>query len=247
MIITRRVNQHPAFILHHRPFRDSSQILEVLTRDYGKIAVVARGSRSKKSRFSGILRPFLPLRLSWNSKSNLGTLTGAEAIGLSAGVSGDNIFSAYYVNELLINFLHKHDPQPEIFTLYENIIYNLVGASDVAKKLRTFELELLKLLGYAVNLTHENDGIKPIDEKLYYEYQLENGPVAVNHTKGELIFCGKLLTGISEKRFDDEETLKAANKLLRQIIDFHLGGKQLKSRKVLLDLHRCKIAKSKTG
>ena len=247
MTTTRRVSQHPAYILHHRPFRDSSQILELITRDHGKIAVVARGSRNKKSRFSGILRPFLPLRLSWNSKSNLGTLTGAEAVGLSAGVSGDNIFSAYYVNELLINFLHRHDPQPEIFTLYEKIIYDLVGVSNVAKKLRSFELELLRLLGYALNLTHENDGIKPIDEKLYYEYQMENGLVAVNHTEGGLNFCGKLLTGISEKRFDDEETLKAANKLLRQIIDFHLGGKQLKSRKVLLDLHRCKIAKSKTG
>tara|TARA_Y100000389_G_scaffold204709_1_gene259103 strand:- start:191 stop:919 length:729 start_codon:yes stop_codon:yes gene_type:complete len=241
MTIARRVTQQPGYILHYRPFRDSSQILEIITRDYGKITVVARGSRSKKSRLSGILRPFLPLRVSWSSKSNLGTLTGAESDGLSAGISGDSIFSAYYVNELLLNFLHRYDPQPEIFILYKKIIHNLVGTSDVAKKLRSFELELLKLLGYGVNFDHDSDSIKPLNEDLYYQYQMEKGFVATNSTEGALVFCGKLLIGISEERFEDKNVLKAANRFLRQIIDFHLGGKQLKSRKVLLDLHRNKI------
>ena len=85
MSAPRRVQQQPAFILHHRPFRDSSQILDILTRDHGKIALVARGSRGAKSRLRGVLRPFLPLRISWVARSDLGTLTGAEAAGLPAG------------------------------------------------------------------------------------------------------------------------------------------------------------------
>ena len=112
--MSTRVQQQPAFILHHRPFRDTSQILDVLTRDHGKVAVVARGSRGSKSRLAGVLRPFLPLRVSWVAKSDLGTLTGAEAAGGPANLRGDALLSAYYVNELMLHFLHRHDPQPVI-------------------------------------------------------------------------------------------------------------------------------------
>ena len=136
----RRVQQQPAYILHHRPFRDSSQILDVLTRDHGKVAVVARGSRGSKSRLAGVLRPFLPLRVSWVGKSDLGTLTGAEAAGAPSGLRGDALLSAYYVNELILYFLHRYDPQPEIYELYAQAIKALCGASDVAACLRHFEL-----------------------------------------------------------------------------------------------------------
>ncbi|MGB5258628.1 MAG: recombination protein O N-terminal domain-containing protein, partial [Woeseiaceae bacterium] len=65
MTAARRIQQQPAYLLHHRPFRDTSQILDLVTRDHGKIALVARGSRSAKSRLAGVLRPFLPLSVSW--------------------------------------------------------------------------------------------------------------------------------------------------------------------------------------
>ena len=145
MSAPRRVQQQPAFILHHRPFRDSSQILDILTRDHGKIALVARGSRGAKSRLRGVLRPFLPLRISWVARSDLGTLTGAEAAGLPADLRGDVMLSAYYVNELLINFLHRHDPQAEIFGLYADTLEALGTHEGIASVLRSFEIELLGL------------------------------------------------------------------------------------------------------
>ena len=89
MTTHRRVQRQPAYILHHRPFRDSSQILDVLSRDHGKLSLVARGSRGSRSRLKGILRPFMPLELAWVIKSDLGTLTGAEVRGAPLSLQGD--------------------------------------------------------------------------------------------------------------------------------------------------------------
>jgi DNA repair protein RecO (recombination protein O) len=238
----RRVQQQPGYVLHHRPFRDSSQLLDILTQDHGKIAVVARGSRGSRSRLAGVLRPFLPLRVSWVSRSDLGTLTGAEAAGPPAGMTGDALLSGYYVNELLLHFLHRHDPQPEIFALYEATTRALVTTADVAACLRSFEFEFLSLLGYAVNLDHESGTHDTLDSEQHYQYRMEQGPVPVERLDGPLTFRGAVLKGVAEQRFEDDEVLRAANRLLREIIAFHLGGKELKSRKVLIEVHRGRIA-----
>lgn len=241
----QRVQQQPGYILHHRPFRDSSRILDIVTRDYGKIAVVARGSRSSKSRLAGVLRPFLPLRVSWVAKTDLGTLTGAEAAGAPAGMVGDAMLSAYYVNELLLHFLHRYDPQPEIYALYEEIINVLVDTNNVAASLRSFELRFLKLLGYAVNLEQVSGSHEAIDPGGNYEYRMEHGAVPVERAEGPLIFAGSTLLAIGKQNFEEPDVLRAANRLLREIIAFHLGTKELKSRKVLIDVHRGRIAPSK--
>ncbi len=246
MSVARRVQQQPGYILHHRPFRDTSQILDMVTRDHGKIAVVARGSRGSKSRLAGLLRPFLPLRISWVAKSDLGTLTGAEVAGPPAGMAGDALLSAFYVNELLLHFLHRYDPQPEIFALYEEVIRALVRTENVAASLRSFEFEFLSLLGYAVNLDHEFGSHDPLHGDRSYQYRMEQGLVAVDRSEGALVFSGAVLIGIAEQRFDDADILRAANRMLREIISFHLGGKELKSRKVLMELHRGRIAPTKS-
>jgi DNA repair protein RecO (recombination protein O) len=238
----RRVQQQPGYILHHRPFRDTSQILDIITRDYGTIAVVARGSRGAKSRLAGVLRPFLPLRVSWVAKSDLGTLTGAEAAGPPAGMVGDAMLSAYYVNELLLHFLHRFDPQPEIYALYEQVIQSLVVTDNVAASLRSFELEFLSLLGYAVNLDHEVGGQESLVADQNYQFRMEQGAVRVERSEGPLVFTGAMLSAVAEQRFREPDVLRVANRLLREIIDFHLGGKELKSRKVLMELHRGRIA-----
>ena len=240
----RRVQQQPAYILHRRPFRDSSQIIDVLTRDHGSVAAVARGSRGSKSRLAGLLRPFMPLRISWVAKSDLGTLTGAEANGRPLGLKGDALLSAYYVNELLLHFLHRHDPQPEIFELYSQTIPALCGNVEIAPCLRNFELELLSLLGYAVNLGHVAGTNEDIDAAQNYEYRVEQGPVPVARSEGPLVFRGATLLAIAARDFGDPEILRAANRLLRTAITHHLGGKELQSRKVLREVHRGRLAPS---
>ena len=232
----RRVQEEPAFILHHRPFRDTSQILDVLSRDHGKLALVARGSRAAKSRLRGVLRPFLPLAMSWVQRSDLGTLTGAELLGAPLRLTGDALLSGYYVNELLLHFLHRHDPQPQIFSIYEGAIRALAAAGDVAPCLRHFEVELLRQLGYALNLDHEAGSDVPLQKERHYEYRFEQGPVRVSRSEGPLVFDGGQLAGIAEQRFDEPDVLRAANRLLREVVGFHLDGKELKSRKVLVDI-----------
>lgn len=239
MTAHRRVQQQPAFILHHRPFRDSSQILDLFSRDHGKLAVVARGSRGPRSRLKGVLRPFMPLSMSWVIKSDLGTLTGAEVRGVPLSLSGDALLSGYYVNELILHFLHRHDPQPEMFDAYGQTIRALAAAGDdVAPCLRQFEVELLRQSGYALNLDHEHDSGRALEPAQNYEYRVEQGPVAVSRESGPLVFDGAMLGAIGAQRFDDVDVLRAASRLLREVIAFHLGGKELKSRKVLKEMRR---------
>lgn len=236
----RRVQEQPAFILHHRPFRDSSQLLDVLSVDHGKLALVARGSRGAKSRLKGVLRPFMPLYLSWVQRSDLGTLTGAEVRGAPISLSGDALLSGFYVNELLLHFLHRHDPQPGIFTTYARTIQALAGTDSVAACLRQFEIELLRQLGYALNLDHESGSYDPLQPERHYEYRFEQGPVPVQRATGSMVFSGRELLAIGASRYEEPDVLRASSRLLREVITFHLGGKELKSRKVLVDLHRQK-------
>ena len=157
MTAPKRVQNQPAWLLHHRPFRDTSRILDIISRDYGRLSLVARGSRSANSKLKGYLRPFLPVQMSWFIRSDLGTLTGAEMNGAPISLSGDALLSAYYINELLLNLLHKHDPQTDIFSAYQNTIETLNREADVAAVLRRFEMELLRLLGYGLNLDHDTE------------------------------------------------------------------------------------------
>ena len=239
-----RLQQQAAFILHHRPFRDTSQILDVLSREHGKLAIVARGCRGPKSRLRGVLRPFMPLSISWVQRSDLGTLTGAELYGSPLCLSGDALLSGFYVNELLLHYQHRHDPQPDIFDTYVHVIEALAVGDDVAGCLRRFEIELLRQLGYALNLDHEAGSDAPLQAEAYYEYRFEQGPVQVARSEGPLVFAGALLSAVAEQRFSEPDILRAANRLLREVIGFHLGGKELKSRKVLVELHRQRTSAS---
>lgn len=241
MSSTKREQNEPAWLLHHRPFRDTSRILDVVTRDHGRIALIARGSRSAKSRLRGILRPFMPLNMSWYIRSDLGTLTDAEMGGAPVVLTGDALMSGYYMNELLLKLMHRHDPHPDIFDVYAKTIRALGAETDVAPLLRQFEMELLRLLGYALNFDHdlESDGSLQADQ--LYEYRVELGPVVALGREGPMVFSGAQLQAIGRQEFSSADTLTCANRLLRHVIAHHLDGKELMSRKVLRDLKKVSV------
>lgn len=244
MATSRRVEQQPSYILHQRPFRDTSQILDIFSLEHGKLSLVARGSRGSKSRLAGILRPFQPLRLSWSLKTDLGTLTGAELGERPQSLLGDSLMAGYYVNELLLYLLHRHDPQPEVFDVYQQTLSMLAGVDGVAPTLRQFEIELLKLLGYALNLETESGGDSPLQADQYYEFRAESGPCRVARVEGPQVYSGHELLAIAGQDFSDGSTLKNASRLLRFVLQYHLDGRELKTRKVLLDLHRGRLPAS---
>ena len=240
MIAPQRIQNEPAWLLHHRPFRDSSQILDILSLDQGRLAVIAKGSRGAKSKLRGILRPFLPLQLSWFIRSDLGTLTGAEMNGAPLSLSGEALLSGYYVNELILKLLHRHDPQPEIFAAYSRTIERLAEGNEVAAYLRQFEIKLLRILGYALNLDHDTETTEPLRPQQQYEYRVEQGLVPVSDRDGPMVFRGAEIDAIRNQQFADPAVLKNAGSLLRNVIAYHLDGKELNSRKVLKDMRNRK-------
>ena len=234
----QRVQEQPAYLLHQRAFRDSSQIIDVLSQNYGRLSLVARGSRSAKSRYRGVLRPFHPLSISWTIKSDMGTLTGAESVGKLRPLQGENLMAGFYLSELLLRLLHRHDPQPEVFGAYDQALSQLADAPEVAPVLRRFEMRLLQLLGYGLNLDCDSYTQQPLSPDHYYEYRLEQGPIEVDHKDGAYVFSGAEILGVAEERFEQPDVLRCAGRLMRQVIDFHLEGKELNSRKVLKEMRR---------
>lgn len=238
MADVERKDQEAAWLLHHRPFRNTSRIIDVLTREHGRLALVARGSRAARSKLKGILRPFMPLSISWVARSELGTLTGAEPGGRPLVLEGDALLSGYYVNELLMNLLHRHDPQPEVFDVYTETVTRLAAGEAVAAELRAFELELLRLLGYALEFSRETASQELLEPAGCYEYRSAEGPVRVPDRDGPMVFSGAELLAIGRRDFADASVLRSANRLLRGVIAYHLDGKELKSRKVLREIRR---------
>ena len=238
MQTSKRVFNQPAWILHHRPFRNTSRILDILSLEHGRLSLVARGARSAKSKLRGYLRPFTPLQLSWVIRSDLGTLTGAEMNGAPISLTGDALLSGYYVNELLLNLLHRHDPQPEIHAAYASTVAALAGSSDIAATLRHFEIELLRMLGYALNLDHDTETQAGLRPEIQYEYRAEQGPVPVHDREGPMIFTGEELAAVQRQDFSEPAALRNAGRLLRHVIAYHLDGKELNSRKVMREIRR---------
>jgi len=168
----------------------------------------------------------------------MGTLTGAELNGAPISLGGDALMSGYYVNELILKLLHRHDPQPEIFDVYGTTINALNGAANVAGVLRRFEMDTLALLGYALNLDHDTRSGDELDPGRSYEYRVEQGPVAIEGRKGPMVFSGQELMAMAGGELADPAILAAAGRLLRHVIDWHLDGAELQSRKVLRDMRR---------
>ncbi len=125
---TTRVSLQPAYVLHHRPYRDSSLLLEIFTPDHGRVGLAARGARSPKSRLYGVLQPFQPLLISWVGRGELATLSGAEASGPPQRLQGKSVISGFYINELLLRLLHRHDPHAALFDGYARTLPLLAQA-----------------------------------------------------------------------------------------------------------------------
>ncbi len=172
------VNTQIAYILHKRPYRETSSILDVLTKDYGRVSLMARGCRGKRSRVAGNLMLFTPLVVSWQGKGNLPYLKSIERADLKAPVlKNKSLLSAMYVNELLMYLLHKHDVHDAIFEQYHHCLYALENNNNLEIALRKFEIKLLELLGFGLNLHAEADTGELILADEMYHYYVEHGPV----------------------------------------------------------------------
>lgn len=234
-----RVLSQPAFLLHARPFRETSLIIEVFSRDYGRIGLLARGVRSPKSRKRALVMPFQPLLLGWSGKGELPLLTGLEATGCARELVAEQRYAAFYLNELLLKLLHRHDAHESLFDFYGIILDELHQGMAVQHALRRFEKELLSQTGYGLILHHEAESSRPVDAQRNYRYLPELGPRPVSqsvqdhHEKEHGInIRGKSLLDFHQGIFEDKVSLKECRSLIRFLLDKQLSGKPLHSRQV---------------
>lgn len=218
-----RVEQQPAYLLHVRPYRETSLLLEAFTRDHGRVGLVARGARRERSRLSrGLLRPLQPLLLDWVSTGDLGTLIAAEAASTPPGLSGDALLAAIYVNELVSRLSVRGDAHVRAFAAYADCVARLV-VGDAAWTLRRFERDFLADLGYALPLESTADG-HPVVESASYAYDVEAGAVEPGRDDGLPRVDGRALLALARDECPDAEGLSQLRRLMRAVLRHHLGG-----------------------
>lgn len=228
---SHRVSLQPAFILHGRDYSNTSRLLDVFTRDYGRITLVAKGARTARSKLQGVLQPFSPLIVSWSGKGEVQTLTGAEPVKNTISLAGNQVMSAYYINELLQRLMTYHDPHPELFEVYQQTLENFSHHDDELV-LRRFEKQLLAEIGYGLSLEVESENGLALSKDDKYYYDIEKGPVNIknNDATGEFVISGQTLLDMSSEQFSSLQSQKEAKQLMRIILSHHLGDKPLKTR-----------------
>ena len=214
----------PAYVLHRRPYRDSSLLLECFCRDYGRVGLVARGGRG---RMAGVLQPFAPLLLSWTGGGELKTLTQAEADGYADPLQGRALAAAFYLNELLLRACARLDAHPAVYGAYVRALTTLTGGMADEPALRRFERDLLAQLGYGLQLEHDLDGAA-IDPAARYHYQSERG--LIRAPDGDL--PGSAVLALRQDALGEPAHLLACKRLLRAQLAWHFGDKPLKSRQM---------------
>jgi DNA repair protein RecO (recombination protein O) len=225
-----RVEQQPGFVLHARPWRETSLLLDVLSRDHGRVGLVARGVRSARSRSPrAVLQPLTPLTLSWSGQGELATLGIAEAAGAPLRLEGEAVLCALYLNELVIRLLPRSDPHPALFLAYAQTLDRLCAGDSHAWSLRRFERDLLADLGYGLVLEHTADAESPLEADAEYAYRLDAGPVAWHGPGDGLRMRGSALLALAADREPDAADLAALRLLLRALIVHHLDGPGLRA------------------
>jgi DNA repair protein RecO (recombination protein O) len=235
-----RVELAAGFVLHRRAYRDTSLIVELFTRDYGRLSAFARAARGPRSRF-GPLQPFRPLLLSWSGRGEAPTLTAAEADGPPPpALSPAYLFSAFYLNELLLKLTVAHDPQRELYLHYAATVARMAEGAPLEEVLRHFENRLLQLLGYGSELAVETGG-RPVVAEAYYHFRPGEGvwPASAGVQDGARAATaagavpGRVLLALAaELPLSDAEGQRQARAVLRAALDHCLEGRELATRAV---------------
>jgi DNA repair protein RecO (recombination protein O) len=242
--VSEKVDGDPAFVLHTRPWRETSLIVDVLSRHHGRVGLVARGARRQTSSLKTRLIPFQPLTLSWFGKSQLRTLHDAEWQGGGLMLRGHALMCGFYLNELLLRLLPEGDAHEGLFDLYAGTLTALNEPCDVEPVLRRFELDLLSELGYAQPLGHLADGAA-LEPARRYSYAMSHdgrqGVIALRREDSG--YSGKTLLDLASGDLSDPATLLEGKILMRALLAHYLGDKPLATRQLLIHLQQLELPK----
>jgi DNA repair protein RecO (recombination protein O) len=231
-----RVEHQPGFVLHSYPWRETSLIVEALTRDHGRVALVARGAKRRTSQLRGLLSPFSALSLAWSGRGEVKTLVRAEWTGGLVPLRGDALLAGFYLNELIVRLLARADAHPQLFTAYMRALRAL--ADDEARlgsALRAFEFALLREIGYLPSLEVCADG-QPVAPQVRYRVDPQRGLVRLDGDSDGVSVAGTTALAMAAGEFAATTVAMEARAMLRLIIRYHLDGRPLNTRRILRDL-----------
>ncbi len=238
-----KVELTPCYILHRRDYSESSLILEIFSREYGRINLVAKGAKRNKKRQGISHNLYQKYQISWVSKSELGTLTDIELHSSPESLKPASMMAGFYMNEILLRLLHKHEPHPEIFDSYDASISSLKNEMSEQIVLRYYEKTLLQSLGYGVIFDREVETGDILNAENNYYYKLNLGPsIDFNKDDTGISVSGKTLLELDSESLNDTKNINEAKLLLRAILNQHLGDKPLASR----ELYRAYVKNRKT-
>jgi DNA repair protein RecO (recombination protein O) len=231
-----RVDGESCFVLHLRPYRDTSALVNLFSPQYGRFTCVAKGLRgSSRSRqpWRAALQVFNAVSVNWQGRGELKSMLDVQH-QRSYHLKERALFCGFYINELLERLLHQHDPQVEIFALYAQCLSELETAQDLQPSLRRFEFALLDALGYGLNFNQCNHTARPIEAGFFYQFKADQGLVFSDDGQG---FAGEWLLQIANDDFSGA-ALPIAKQLARQALGALLGSKPLLSRDLFIGSHK---------
>ena len=229
MMPRERINLEPGYVLHSREYRDTSRILEVFTQRHGRLTLFARGARGPKSKLASLLMPFRALLLSWSGRGDAAQLTSSEPHVENTPLPSRQVMSGFYLNELIMTLITRHDPQPALFDDYAEALRRLASDATPEPVLRIFEKRLLVHLGYGVEFA--------VQAGTYYRFHVGEGLSEVREDAPGA-YSGRCLLALQAEDLRDGETLDAARRLLRQALDHCLEGRELRTRTVARSMAR---------
>lgn len=231
-----RITQQPAYVLHARAWRETSLLLEVFTRDFGRVGLLARSVRGSRARLPrSSLEPMQALRMDWAGRGELPTLAAVEPVGAPRVFRGEALLSAMYVNELLVRLTARNDPHSTLFDRYGGLLDELMDAGSLAWSLRCFERDLLEAIGYALQLDVAADTGQPIEAEASYDYLPESGAVAADGDPDAVRVRGSALRALATGERPDAQDMATLRRLMRNLIGRQVGSRGLQSWRVLAD------------
>ncbi len=246
-----RIQDEPAFVVHRYDWSESSLILETFTRNFGRVALVAKGAKKPSSNFRPVLLPLQPLNVSYSGDAEIRTLKGAEWVGGHIMPTGEALLSGYYVNELLLRLLARDDPHPSLFDLYRQVVQVLASGHEgtIAPALRAFELLLLRDIGFLPELNAQTLTLSPLLPDALYVLVAEGG-LRTHNAQDRTGLAGSVWLQLHESLSTDApvtatlrlcaemppEQRNALQGQLRALLHYHCGVKTLRTRQMMIDL-----------
>jgi DNA repair protein RecO (recombination protein O) len=231
-----KVGGQPAFVLHSYPYKETSLIIDLFTRDFGRVALIAKGAKRPHSQLRGVLQTFQPLSAGWVGKSELRTLTDAEWVGGMLPLEKTALLCGFYLNELLVKLLARDDAHPALFDHYVATLNQLAHNEPAPIVLRKFERALLKETGVSADLTRCTATRAAVQADVVYVVDPERGPRPERASDPWPRVAGKTLLDMEREDYMDAATQSQSKQLMRFLLAHHLGGAPLNTRQILIDL-----------